>query len=188
MSEAAKAMVDSGTYNTLYEVANVDDSVGLLDNFRPQYLSHAFQVESKLNKSRNKTPEACAKKLLDKLKGAATAVEEANKLYDTMDREHFEALMRSENGFVTSGVDLEKGRKVLFIRPGHYCEGLFGHPTPSVWLLQGIKCSDMVLLSFPILYLCTRRNLAIQSRYSSRRCFRGSEQFSVQSCCRQHRS
>lgn len=109
--------------NAVYEAAKVDGSAVLLESFRPEYLSHAFEIESNLQENTNQTPEIRAKRLLDKLKASVAAVERSNCLHSTMDRTLFEELVRSDNGYITRGVDNEKGRKVLFLRTGRLCKG-----------------------------------------------------------------
>lgn len=99
---------------------------GLLSSFRPQYISHAFEVESNLQTNKNKTPEMCARALLGKMQTAASTAEKENEFQGTMERSHFDELVRSGDAFVASGVDLEKGREILLIRSGYSYKGKVG--------------------------------------------------------------
>lgn len=107
----------------LCEAAKRDGSELILENFRPQYLNYAFELESSLCENRNQTPITCATKLLEKMKLCAAAAEKINQLHETMDRKHFEELVKSDKAFVTSGGDHEKGRKIIFLRTGRIFKG-----------------------------------------------------------------
>lgn len=131
-------MAASTTCSPVYEEAIADGCEVLLHSFRPKYVEHAFEVESTLQANKNETPQNCAKKVLGKLKASAAAFEKLNKLYDTMDRKHFDELVRAENAFVTTAVDREKGRKMLFLRNGHFCKGLLVAVSNPVFM---VSCS-----------------------------------------------
>lgn len=118
-------MPSTSGYDALSQAANVDASEALLDSFRPAYLQSVFERELGLKENVNATPEACAQKVLGKLKAAAAALEKSNRLHETMDRRHFEELVKSENVYITRGVDKKKGRKVIFFRTGHIFRGSF---------------------------------------------------------------
>lgn len=107
----------------LLQVAQIDGCETLLKSFRPQYLEYVLERVRTQQEYVSLTPEGCAQKVLEKCKASAAALEKANMLHETMDRRHYEELVRSETAYITRGVDKKKGRKVIFFRTGTFFRG-----------------------------------------------------------------
>lgn len=118
-------MSDISDQHPLLHAAKLEECEALLRSFRPPYLEVVFEKELTLTENMTVTPEACAKKVLAKLKGAAAALKKANELHETMDRSHYEELVSTETTYIARGVDKEKGRKIVLFRTGRFYRGQF---------------------------------------------------------------
>lgn len=116
-------MSPTSSYDYLFQAAKLDGCETILDNFRPTYLKYVFDRARTLEENVNETPEACAQRLVKNFKEAAAALEKANRLHETMDQKHYKELVTSDTAYITSGVDKEKGRKVMFFRVGRFYKG-----------------------------------------------------------------
>lgn len=109
----------------IHEAAEKENCVAMLASFPPEYLDYAFTVEADKESSSQDLPEVLASKVVSYVKRVFDSLEAFNKVRRNMDRALFTQLMKSDNFFVSSGTDKEKGRKISFFRYGSLYKGKY---------------------------------------------------------------